>query len=393
MNYENFSVDLQAVNIIMQEYPVSPKVFMRSFGCQQNVNDGERIRGILASIGYTVVEVPEDADLIIFNTCAVREHAQTKVLGNIGELKHLKVKNEKLMIAVCGCMVQQKEMVEKLRKSYSFVDLVFGPNSIDELPNIISQNIKTKKRILNEPSERTDIIENIPVRRTSKTSAWVPIMYGCDNFCSYCIVPYVRGRERSRRKEDIIAEFTSLVKDGYTDITLLGQNVNSYGKGLDENMDFADLLSMLAKVEGDYIINFMSSHPKDLTYKLLDVIAENSNITRRIHLPIQSGSNRILKEMNRKYTREEYLDLVNYAKDKIPNVSFSSDILVGFPGETEEDFLETLSVIEEVGYSQLFTFIYSKRTGTKAATMPDSTPEKEKSERIMRIKKQEENYQ
>ena len=392
MNYDTFKIDLYAASVIMEQYDESPKAFMKTFGCQQNVNDGERIRGVLASIGYEIVDEEKYADLIIYNTCAIREHAETKVFGNIGELKHLKKENPNLIIGVCGCMVQQKEIVEKFRKSYSFVDIIFGPNSIDEIPKIICEKIKSNNRILMEPSNRTDIVENIPLKRDSKTEAWVPIMYGCDNYCTFCIVPHVRGRERSRKLSDILLEIEDLVSKGYKSITLLGQNVNSYGKGLEEKIDFTDLLHEITKIEGEYIIKFMTSHPKDMNYKLLDEIACNPKIDRHIHLPLQSGSNRMLKLMNRRYTKEKYLDLVEYAKAHIKDVTFSSDIIVGFPGETEEEFEETLNIIKKVKYKQLYTFIYSKRTGTPAAKMPDPTSKEEKANRIKRIKMLQENY-
>lgn len=391
MEYLSFQPDREAARLIANAYPNGAKAFMRSFGCQQNVNDGERIRGVLASVGFQIADTEEDADLIIFNTCAVREHAEHRVLGNIGELKHLKDKNHHLMIGICGCMVQQQAIVEKLRKSYPYVDLVFGPNAIDELPKLVASRLKEQKRVLLKPSDRMDIVENLPIRRDSTFKAFVPIMYGCDNFCSYCIVPYVRGRERSRKSADILEEFASLVKNGYRDITLLGQNVNSYGKGLKENMDFADLLALLDQTPGEYRLRFMTSHPKDATKKLIDTIANGTHISHHIHLPVQSGSNRILRVMNRRYTRESYLELVRYAREKISDVTFTSDILVGFPGETDEEFCETLSLIEQVGYTQLFTFIYSKRSGTPAASMPDGISYKEKTQRIARIKELEDN--
>lgn len=390
MNYELFSADIYAAGVIAGAYKTTPRAYMRSFGCQQNVNDGEKIRGVLAGAGFDITDTPEDADLIIFNTCAVREHAENRVFGNIGKLKGLKEKNHSLIIAVCGCMVQQQAMVDKIKNSYTFVDLVFGPNAIDTLPSLIAQKITSRKRVICPPSERTDIVEEIPIRRDSKFKAWIPIMYGCDNFCSYCIVPYVRGRERSRKPEDILSEFKALVSEGYKEITLLGQNVNSYGKGLDKSIDFSDLLLMLDEIPGDYVVRFMTSHPKDAGKKLIDTIANSRHIAHNLHLPVQSGSDRILKLMNRKYNRANYLELINYAKEKIPDVTFSSDIIVGFPGETQEDFNDTLSLIDEVGYMQLFTFIYSKRTGTKAALMPDDTPQKVKAGRIEAIKKQQE---
>ena len=328
---------------------------------------------------------PEDADLIIFNTCAVREHAEQRVFGNVGALKKLKEQNPKLMIAVCGCMAQQKQIVEKFKASYPFVDIVFGVNAIDTLPQLIAQRITGHKRVMQMPVERTEIVEEMPIQRGSSFRAWLPIMYGCDNFCTYCIVPYVRGRERSRKSADILAEFRQLLAEGYRDITLLGQNVNSYGKGLEEGLDFADLLAMLDKEPGDYRIRFMTSHPKDATKKLIDTIAGGTHISHHLHLPVQSGSNEILEKMNRRYTVESYLALMDYAKERVPDMTYSSDIIVGFPGETEEDFEKTMELIRRVEYMQLFTFIYSKRSGTKAAEMPDGTPHEEKAARIGKI--------
>lgn len=375
-----------AVNVILDYYQdAPPTAFVHSFGCQQNVNDGEKILGVLVNAGYGRAAAPEDADLIIFNTCAVREHAEQRVFGNVGALKKLKEQNPKLMIAVCGCMAQQKQIVEKFKASYPFVDIVFGVNAIDTLPQLIAQRITGHKRVMQMPVERTEIVEEMPIQRGSSFRAWLPIMYGCDNFCTYCIVPYVRGRERSRKSADILAEFRQLLAEGYRDITLLGQNVNSYGKGLDEGLDFADLLAMLDKEPGDYRIRFMTSHPKDATKKLIDTIAEGTHISHHLHLPVQSGSNEILEKMNRRYTVESYLALMDYAKERVPDMTYSSDIIVGFPGETEEDFEKTMELIRRVEYMQLFTFIYSKRSGTKAAEMPDGTPHEEKAARIGKI--------
>ena len=375
-----------AVNVILDYYQdAPPTAFVHSFGCQQNVNDGEKILGVLVNAGYGRAAAPEDADLIIFNTCAVREHAEQRVFGNVGALKKLKEQNPKLMIAVCGCMAQQKQIVEKFKASYPFVDIVFGVNAIDTLPQLIAQRITGHKRVMQMPVERTEIVEEMPIQRGSSFRAWLPIMYGCDNFCTYCIVPYVRGRERSRKSADILAEFRQLLAEGYRDITLLGQNVNSFGKGLEEGLDFADLLAMLDKEPGDYRIRFMTSHPKDATKKLIDTIAGGTHISHHLHLPVQSGSNEILEKMNRRYTVESYLALMDYAKERVPDMTYSSDIIVGFPGETEEDFEKTMELIRRVEYMQLFTFIYSKRSGTKAAEMPDGTPHEEKAARIGKI--------
>ena len=368
-----FTKNEAAARTIAAYYDTPPMLYVHSFGCQQNVNDGEKIKGVLTDIGFGLAARPEDADLIVFNTCAVREHAEQRVFGNVGALKGLKEANPKLLIAVSGCMAQQKEIVEKFKKHYPFVDIVFGVNGIDTLPDILCEKLATRKRVLRMPAERGEIIEDMPIRRDSTFRAWLPIMYGCDNFCSYCIVPYVRGRERSRASADILREFRQLVAEGYKDITLLGQNVNSYGKGLPEDITFAALLRMLDAVPGDYRIRFMTSHPKDATRELIDTIANSAHISRHLHL------------MNRKYTVEDYLSLIAYAKRRMPEMTYSSDIIVGFPGETEEDFCATEALIREVEYMQLFTFIYSKRTGTAAASMPDPTPHKEKTQRIARV--------
>ena len=381
----NFTHDERAAAQIAACYDTPPMAYVRSFGCQQNVNDGEKIKGVLLDAGFGLCDNVEQADLILFNTCAVREHAEDRVFGNVGALKSLKEANPRLIIGGCGCMAQQPTVVEKLRKSYPFVDLVFGVNGIDTLPALLAQKLQGGKRLLQTPSERYDVVEEMPVRRDSSFRAWLPIMYGCDNFCTYCIVPYVRGRERSRRSEDVLAEFRQLVEQGYKEITLLGQNVNSYGKGLEEQIDFSDLLEKLCQVPGEYQIRFMTSHPKDASHKLIDTIAAHPQICRHIHLPVQSGSDRILQQMNRHYTAGQYRDLIRYAKEKIPGLTLSSDIIVGFPGETEEDFQATLDLVREIGYMQLFTFIYSKREGTKAATMPDPITRKEKTDRMARL--------
>ena len=387
LEYLAFEHNSYAAQLVRESYDTPPLAFVHSYGCQQNVNDGERIKGVLVDIGYGLCDKPEDADLILFNTCAVREHAEQRVFGNVGALKGLKEKKHGLIIGLCGCMANQKHVVEKLRQSYPYVDLVFGVDGIDTLPQLIAQKLQKHKRVLLEPAQRPVIVENIPIRRESEFRAWLPIMYGCDNFCTYCIVPYVRGREKSRKPGDILAEFRGLVEAGYKEITLLGQNVNSYGKGLEEQIDFSDLLNLLCTVPGDYHIRFMTSHPKDASFKLIDTIAAQPKICKHLHLPVQCGSDRLLVQMNRHYTVEHYLELIDYARKKVPGITFSSDIIVGFPGETEEDFQQTLQLIQNVGYMQLFTFIYSKRTGTKAAEMPDPTPRKEKTDRMGRLLK------
>ncbi len=386
MEIIHFEHNKQAAELVAKWYESPPLAYVHSFGCQQNVNDGEKIKGVLADIGYGMCGSVEEADLILFNTCAVREHAEQRVFGNVGALKRLKKDKPGLIIGLCGCMAQQQSIVDKIRESYPFVDIVFGVNGIDTLPQLLCEKIAgNKKRILLTPTERAEVVEETPIRRDSNFRAWLPIMYGCDNFCTYCIVPYVRGRERSRRSADILAEFKELVAAGYKEITLLGQNVNSYGKGLEEKIDFSDLLNLLCTVPGDYHIRFMTSHPKDASRKLIDTIAAQDKICNHLHLPVQSGSDRILAQMNRHYTVAQYLELMDYAKEKIPGITFSSDIIVGFPGETEEDFEGTLELIRKVGYMQLFTFIYSKRSGTKAATMPDPITRKEKTDRMARL--------
>ncbi len=385
MEFLNFTHDQSAADLVAAVYPTQPLAYIHSYGCQQNVSDGERIKGVLIDIGFGLCDSPENADLVLFNTCAVREHAEQRVLGNVGALKPLKEKKPGMIIGLCGCMANQQQVVDKIRKSYPYVDLVFGVDGIDTLPALLAQKLQQKKRILMDPAQRPVIVEQMPVCRDSKFRAWLPIMYGCDNFCTYCIVPYVRGREKSRRSADILAEFKQLVAAGYKEITLLGQNVNSYGKGLDENIDFSDLLNLLCAVPGDYQIRFMTSHPKDASRKLIDTIAAQPHLCKHLHLPVQCGSNRVLQEMNRRYTVEQYLELVEYARQRVPGITFSSDIIVGFPGETEEDFQGTIDLVKKVGYMQLFTFIYSKRTGTKAAEMEDPTPRKEKTDRMQRL--------
>ena len=364
MEFLNFTHNQEAADLIATIYPTPPMAYIHSYGCQQNVSDGERMKGVLMDIGFGLCDRPEDADLILFNTCAVREHAEQRVLGNVGALKPLKEKKPSLIIGLCGCMANQQHVVDKIRKSYPYVDLVFGVDGIDTLPALLMQKLHQKKRILMDPAQRPVIVENMPVRRDSDFRAWLPIMYGCDNFCTYCIVPYVRGREKSRRAADILAEFKELVDAGYKEITLLGQNVNSYGKGLNENVDFSDLLNMLCAVPGDYQIRFMTSHPKDASHKLIDTIAAQPHLCKHLHLPVQCGSDRILDQMNRRYHIDRYLELVEYARARVPGITFSSDIIIGFPGETEEDFVQTLELVKKVGYMQLFTFIYSKRTGS-----------------------------
>ena len=384
MEYINFEHNETAAELVRAAYDTPPLAFVHSYGCQQNVNDGERIKGVLVDIGYGLCDKPEDADLILFNTCAVREHAEQRVFGNVGALKGLKEKKRGLMIGLCGCMANQKHVVEKLRQSYPYVDLVFGVDGIDTLPQLIAQKLQKHKRVLMEPAQRPVIVENIPIRRESEFRAWLPIMYGCDNFCTYCIVPYVRGREKSRKPGDILAEFRDLVEAGYKEITLLGQNVNSYGRDLYGDPRFADVLRAV-DAAGIERLRFATSHPKDLTDEVIGLFATLPSLMPALHLPVQSGSNRILSAMNRRYTREHYLGLIEKLRRARPDIALSTDIIVGFPGETEEDFMDTYRLVEEVGYSQVFTFIYSKREGTPAAEMDDDTPREVIQERFDRL--------
>lgn len=364
--------------LLLHRHSTSPRAFVHTYGCQGNVADSERIKGLLSLMGYTMTEEKEEADLILYNTCAIREHAEDRVFGNVGAIKKLKQSNPKLIIALCGCMMQQEHIREKLFKSYPFVDIVFGTHNQYKVPEIFKSFLTRGKRFFADMTETNEVAEGIPALRDNSAKAWLPIMYGCDNFCTYCVVPYVRGRERSRKSADIIAEFKQIVAEGYKDITLLGQNVNSYGKGLDEDINFSKLIRQLNDIEGDFTIRFMTSHPKDCTKELIDTIAECEKASKHIHLPVQSGNNRILKEMNRRYTREKYLELISYAKEKIEGLSLTSDIIVGFPGETYEEFCDTLSLVKEVGYTSLFTFIFSSRKGTKASLMDDPITYEEK---------------
>lgn len=358
-----------------------PMACVRTYGCQQNVADGEKIKGQLEQMGFSFTEDEDEADFILFNTCAIREHAEDRVFGNVGALKNIKRRHPSLLIAVCGCMTEQEHVAEKIKKSYPFVNLVFGTHVIHKLPQLMFRTLTDGHRVFErgDDSEDKTIVEGLPIRRDGSFKAWVTVMYGCNNFCSYCIVPYVRGRERSRSPQAVIDEVRSLVKNGYRDITLLGQNVNSYGKDLTPAVSFSQLLRQLDEIDGDYQLRFMTSHPKDATRELIDTIAESRHICHHLHLPFQSGSSRVLKEMNRGYTREKYLELVHYAQQRIPDLSLTSDIIVGFPGETYEDFEQTVSVIKEVGFTSLFTFLYSPRVGTRAAKLPDPVPAQEKS--------------
>ncbi|MDO5552100.1 MAG: tRNA (N6-isopentenyl adenosine(37)-C2)-methylthiotransferase MiaB, partial [Lachnospiraceae bacterium] len=361
--------------------------FTQTFGCQMNAKDSEKLAGILESIGFIEVNT-ETADFVLYNTCTVRENANLRVYGRLGQLGALKKKHPQMMIALCGCMMQEKEVVEKLKKSYRFVDLIFGTHNIYQLAELIYRRLNQKKMVV-EVWEGTDkIVENLPAERKYAFKSGVNIMFGCNNFCSYCIVPYVRGRERSRNPEEIIKEVERLAADGVVEVMLLGQNVNSYGKNLEHPISFAELLRRVEQVEGIRRIRFMTSHPKDLSDELIAVMKESKKICPHLHLPLQSGSSRILKVMNRKYTKEQYLDLASKIKKEVPGISLTTDIIVGFPGETEEDFLETMDVVEKVGFDSAFTFIYSKRTGTPAAAMENQVPAavvKDRFDRLLKL--------
>lgn len=371
----------QMVNeLISKRYSGKPLACVVTYGCQQNIADSEHIKGMLEAMGYGFTEDRLEAKLIIFNTCAVREHAEDRVFGNVGALKSYKLDNPDVVIALCGCMMQQQHIADKIKQSFPFVDLVFGTHVVYKVPQLIYTALTRKKRVFELPDVDGVIAEGIPVKRDNDKKAWLPIMYGCNNFCSYCIVPYVRGRERSREVNDVVAEFKQLVDEGYREITLLGQNVNSYGKDLEPKVSFSQLLRILNDLEGDFRIRFMTSHPKDCTKELIETMAQCDKVATHLHLPFQSGNDRVLKAMNRSYTREKYLSLINYAKELMGDeLSITSDIIVGFPGETYEEFCDTLSLVEEIKATSLFTFIYSPRVGTPAAEMDDPVPYEEKS--------------
>ena len=363
----------------------TPTAYVETYGCQQNEADSERIRGLLIQSGYAIVSSAEGADVVVMNTCAIREHAQQRVFGNLGALTHTKRRHPGQKIFLCGCMAGQEIVVNRIKNSYPHVDGVFSTHHLWQFPEILSRVLLTGKRTFFTEDEAGSIVEGLPQSRDSKLKAWVSIMYGCNNFCTYCIVPYVRGRERSRKWEDILAECKALVDSGIKDITLLGQNVNSYGKDLDQGVDFADLLAKIAELPGDFLIRFMTSHPRDASQKLFDTMARYPKIAKQLHLPFQSGSSRVLKAMNRHYDRETYLEKVTYAKTVMPELVLTSDVIVGFPGETEEEFEETISLIEQVHYDSLFTFIFSPRPGTPAFSMDDPTSKQEKNRRFDKL--------
>lgn len=359
-----------------------------TFGCQMNARDSEKLVGVLEEIGYVEEADEEKADFVIFNTCTVRENANMRVYGRLGQLKKNKKKNPYMMIGLCGCMMQEPEVVEKLKKQYRYVDIIFGTHNIYKFAELISTRYESERMVIDIWKDTDKIVEDLPSERKFSFKSGVNIMFGCNNFCSYCIVPYVRGRERSRNPKDIIREIENLVADGVVEVMLLGQNVNSYGKNLEEPMTFAQLLQEIEKIEGLERIRFMTSHPKDLSDELIEVMRTSKKICKHLHLPVQSGSTDILKKMNRHYTKEQYLELVRKIKAAVPDISLTTDIIVGFPGETEEDFLETMDVVKQVRYDSAFTFIYSKRTGTPAAVMENQIPEDVVKDRFDRLLKE-----
>lgn len=360
---------------------------VNTFGCQMNARDSEKLVGVLENIGY-VEKQDEDADFVIFNTCTVRENANHRVYGRLGQLHAKKKKNPHMMIALCGCMMQEAHVVEKLKKSYSFVNLIFGTHNIYKFSELIVSALTSDRMVIDIWKDTDKIVEDLPAERKYSFKSGVNIMFGCNNFCSYCIVPYVRGRERSRKPEEIVKEISKMASEGVVEVMLLGQNVNSYGKNLDTPMTFAQLLREVEQIEGIRRIRFMTSHPKDLSEELIQVMAQSDKICRHLHLPLQSGSSRILKKMNRVYTKEQFVELAGRIKKAVPGISLTTDIIVGFPGETEEDFQETLDVVRRVEFDSAFTFIYSKRTGTPAASMEDQIPHEEIKDRFDRLLKE-----
>ena len=355
-----------------------PAACVDTFGCQQNVADGQKLMGMLEASGFTLTQDPKEADLVLLNTCAIREHAEDRVFGNLGALTHTKKENPEQVICLCGCMAQEPRVSERIKKSYPHVDLVFGPQALWKFPELLYRVYTRRGRVFSVENEHGSIAEGMPVVREGRVRAWVSIMYGCNNFCSYCIVPYVRGRERSRAPEKIVEEVRQLAAEGFKEITLLGQNVNSYGKDLPEPWDFADLLRELDKIDGDYLIRFMSSQPKDASFKLFDTMAQSRHVAHQLHLPVQSGSDRVLRAMNRPYDRAKYLDLIGYARKVMPDLVLTSDVIIGFPGETEAEAMETVDLVRQVEFDALFTFIFSPRPGTPAAKMDDPVPRAEK---------------
>ncbi len=378
-------IQLEFIEKIKRTVGDGQKFLVQTFGCQMNAHDSEKIIGMLTQMGYTQADVEKDADIIVYNTCCVRENAENRVYGNLGYLKHMKAAKPSLKIVLCGCMMQQSTVIEKIKKAYRHVDAIFGTFNLYRLPQILYTCIETGEQIIDIWEDYKEIVEDLPSIRSFKFKAGVNIMYGCNNFCSYCIVPYVRGRERSREAADIIGEIKGLAADGVKEVMLLGQNVNSYGRGLTEPKSFAELLRDVNAIDGIERIRFMTSHPKDLSDALIEAIRDCDKVCKHIHLPVQSGSTRLLTAMNRKYTKEQYLDLIKRIKTAIPDIAVTTDIIVGFPGETDEDFNDTLDVVREAGFSSAFTFIYSERTGTPAAQFTDKVPQDVVNERFNRL--------
>lgn len=376
---------MERVRMSHASLETAPLAFVDTYGCQQNEADSEKLRGMLTTMGYTLTRQEQEADVIILNTCAVREHAEMRVFGNVGALVHSKRQKPGQIIALCGCMVQQPRVAEKIRQSYRHVDLVFGPQALWRFPEYLDRILESRGRIFSIEDEPGAIAEGLPVVRDGSVKAWLSIMYGCNNFCSYCIVPYVRGRERSRDPELIVAEAKALIAAGYKDITLLGQNVNSYGKDLPSQIDFSELLGRLDKLEGDFLLRFMTSHPKDAGERLFKTMADCRHVAHHLHLPFQAGNDRVLSAMNRGYNREQYLSLVRLARSYMPDLVLTSDVIVGFPGETAEEFEDTLLVLREARFDALFTFLYSKREGTPAARLPDPASKGDKQQRFDRL--------
>ena len=371
--------------IVKERYSKQPLAFVHTYGCQQNVSDSERLKGLMGLMGYGFTEDLNEADLVLYNTCAVREHAEDRVFGNVGILKANKRRRPGMLICVCGCMAQEPRVAEKIKKSYPYVDILFGTHVRHKFPEFVYRRMMGSGRIFENPERNEGFVEGVPLRRDGTFKAWLPIMQGCNNFCSYCIVPYTRGREHSREQAAVIEEAKMLLASGAKEIMLLGQNVNSYGKGCETPTDFPTLLRAINALEGDFRIRFMTSHPKDCSEELLLAMSECDKVEKHLHLPVQAGSNRILSLMNRRYTKDGYMKLINRAKELMPDIQFTSDIIVGFPGENEDDFNETVKLIKEVQYYSLFTFIFSPRPGTPAATMDDPESKKDKSRRFAEL--------
>ncbi|MGN0629497.1 MAG: tRNA (N6-isopentenyl adenosine(37)-C2)-methylthiotransferase MiaB [Oscillospiraceae bacterium] len=376
---------IEEVRSLLEKRPGPHRAFVHTYGCQQNFSDGEKLEGLLEQMGYSVTDTADGAEFVIFNTCAIRENAEKRVFGNVGILKKAHSENPDMIIAVCGCMVQQEHIAQKFRQSYPFVDIVFGTHAATRLPELVYKHITAKKRLFDIGEGEGCMAEHLPVHRDNPLKANLPIMHGCDNFCTYCVVPFVRGREKSRLPENIIAEAREIVAAGYKEITLLGQNVNSYGKGLENPISFAQLLREVNAIPGDFRIKFMTSHPKDCTRELLEAIRDCEKVCHYIHLPVQSGSDDVLRRMNRRYTAEHYLDLLKMAREIVPDITVTSDIIVGFPGETEEDFEATVELSKKARWLMTYSFIYSKREGTKAAVMEDQIPPEVSSRRFQKL--------